>query len=73
MLKLLRLPIIIAISKVDIPGANLDKVKQQMSEQGIVPEDWGGRPQVLFPYQLLKGKELKSSWNKYSLLQKCRN
>lgn len=35
-------PIIIAISKMDAPGANPDKIKQQMSEQGIVPEDWGG-------------------------------
>ncbi len=35
-------PIIAAINKIDKPGANIEKVKQQLSEQGLVPEEWGG-------------------------------
>ncbi len=35
-------PIIIAVNKMDKPGANVDLVKGQMAEQGLQPEDWGG-------------------------------
>jgi translation initiation factor IF-2 len=35
-------PIIVAINKIDLPQANPDRVKQQLSELGLVPEDWGG-------------------------------
>lgn len=35
-------PIIIAINKMDKPGANPDRVKQQLAEVGLVVEDWGG-------------------------------
>ena len=34
--------IIVAINKIDSKGANVDRVKQQMQEKGIAPEDWGG-------------------------------
>ena len=34
--------IIVAINKIDLPGANPDKVKQELSEQGLVIEEWGG-------------------------------
>ena len=34
--------IIVAINKIDKPGANLDKVKKELSEHELVPEDWGG-------------------------------
>ncbi|WP_295994961.1 translation initiation factor IF-2 [uncultured Veillonella sp.] len=35
-------PIIVAINKMDKPGANPDHVKQQLVEHGLVPEEWGG-------------------------------
>jgi len=35
-------PIIVAINKIDKPGANPDRVKQQLAERGLVPEEWGG-------------------------------
>jgi len=35
-------PIIVAINKVDRPGANPDRVKQQLSDQGLLVEEWGG-------------------------------
>ncbi len=36
------IPIIVAINKIDKPGANIDNVKKQLAEHGLVPEDWGG-------------------------------
>jgi translation initiation factor IF-2 len=35
-------PIIVAINKIDLPEANPDRVKQQLSEYDLIPEDWGG-------------------------------
>ncbi len=35
-------PLVVAINKVDKPGANLDRVKKQLSDQGLLVEDWGG-------------------------------
>ncbi len=35
-------PIIVAINKIDKPEANVDRVKQQLLEQNLQPEDWGG-------------------------------
>lgn len=35
-------PIIVAINKIDKPGANIDKVKQELTEYSLIPEDWGG-------------------------------
>ncbi len=34
--------IIVAINKIDLPDANVDKVKQELMEYGLVPEEWGG-------------------------------
>jgi translation initiation factor IF-2 len=36
-------PIIVAVNKMDKPEANPDKVKSQLSELGLMPEDWGGQ------------------------------
>ncbi len=35
-------PIIVAVNKIDLPEANPDRVKQQLSEHDLLPEDWGG-------------------------------
>ena len=35
-------PIIVAVNKIDRPGANPDRVKQELTEHGLIPEDWGG-------------------------------
>jgi translation initiation factor IF-2 len=40
--KAAELPIIVAVNKIDKPGANPDKVKQELTEYGLVPEEWGG-------------------------------
>ncbi len=36
-------PIIVAVNKIDKPGANPDKVRQELTEYGIIPEEWGGQ------------------------------
>jgi translation initiation factor IF-2 len=40
--KAAEVPIIIAVNKIDKPGVNVDKIKQQLTEYEIVPEEWGG-------------------------------
>lgn len=40
--KAANVPIIVAINKIDLAGADPDKVKQQLSKEGLLVEDWGG-------------------------------
>src|SRR5690606_3666050 len=40
--KAAKVAIIVAINKIDLPGANPDRVKAQLQEQELAPEDWGG-------------------------------
>jgi len=37
-----QVPIIVALNKIDLASANPDRVKQQLADRGLVPEDWGG-------------------------------
>ena len=36
------IPIIVAVNKIDIPGANVEKVKEELTKYELVPEEWGG-------------------------------
>ena len=36
-------PIIVAVNKIDKPGANPDNVRQELTEYGVIPEEWGGQ------------------------------
>ena len=49
--------IMVAINKIDTKGANIDRVKQQMQERGIAPEDWGGET-ICVPISALKGENI---------------
>jgi translation initiation factor IF-2 len=40
--KAAEVPMIVAVNKIDLPAANVDKVKGEMANQGLNPEDWGG-------------------------------
>jgi translation initiation factor IF-2 len=40
-------PIIVAINKIDKPGSNVEKIKQQLAERNILVEDWGGKYQCV--------------------------
>jgi len=46
--------IVVAVNKMDLPGANLDRVKKQLQEQGLAPEDWGGET-IVCPVSATKG------------------
>lgn len=40
--KAAKVPVIVAVNKIDKPGANVEKVKQALTEYDLVPEEWGG-------------------------------
>ncbi len=40
--KAAEVPIIVAINKIDKPNANIDRVKRELSDHGLIPEEWGG-------------------------------
>lgn len=46
-------PIVVAVNKMDKPGVNPDRVKQQLAELGLQPEDWGGDT-MYYPVSALK-------------------
>jgi len=41
------IPIIVAVNKIDLPQANPDKVLRELSEHGLIPEEWGGDTPVV--------------------------
>jgi translation initiation factor IF-2 len=40
--KAAQVPVVIVINKIDKPDSNIERIKQQLAEHGIVPEEWGG-------------------------------
>ncbi|MGF1589241.1 MAG: translation initiation factor IF-2 [Pleurocapsa sp.] len=50
-------PLIVAINKVDKPESNPDRIKQELTDQGLVPEDWGGDT-TMVEVSALKGDNL---------------
>lgn len=55
--KAAKVPIVVAINKVDLPDANVDRVKQQLLEHELVPEEWGGST-VVVPISARTGEGL---------------
>ena len=47
-------PTIVAVNKIDKPTANLDRVMQELTEYGLIPEDWGGDT-IFVPLSALSG------------------
>ncbi|KAB2967167.1 MAG: translation initiation factor IF-2, partial [Thermoanaerobaculia bacterium] len=47
-------PIVVALNKIDKPNAHPDRVKQQLADKGLMPEDWGGQT-VVAPVSAAKG------------------
>ncbi len=46
--------IMVAVNKIDLPSANIDRVKQQLQEHELTPEDWGGDT-IVVPVSATKG------------------
>ena len=55
--KAAEVPLLVAINKVDKPESNPDRIKQELTEQGLVPEDWGGDT-TMVEVSALKGENL---------------
>lgn len=52
------IPMIVAINKIDKPNAQPDRVKQELTEHGLVPEEWGGDT-ICVPISALKGENIE--------------
>ncbi|MEC4803201.1 MAG: translation initiation factor IF-2 [Jaaginema sp. PMC 1079.18] len=50
-------PLIVAINKIDKPEAEPDRIKQELTEQGLVPEEWGGET-IMVPVSAIQGENL---------------
>ncbi|MEB3826770.1 translation initiation factor IF-2 [Phormidium sp. CCY1219] len=55
--KAAQVPIVVAINKVDKEGSDANRVKQELMEQGLVPEEWGGDT-IMVPVSAIKGENL---------------
>lgn len=53
--KAAKVPIIVAINKIDKPGANPERIKQELTEHGLVAEDWGGDV-IMVPVSAMTGE-----------------
>ena len=51
------IPIIVAVNKIDLPDANVDKVKQELMTYELVPEEWGGDT-IYVPISAKKGQNI---------------
>ena len=56
-IKQVEAPMIVAINKIDKPEANIDRIKQQLTEHGVVPEEWGGDA-ILIPISAKTGQNI---------------
>lgn len=49
-----KVPVVVAINKTDMPGADIDRVRRQLQERDLTPEEWGGET-LAVPVSALKG------------------
>ena len=56
-LKQQKVPIIVAINKIDKPTANPERIKQELTEYGLVPEEWGGET-IMVPVSAQTGENI---------------
>ena len=52
-----KVPMIVAINKIDVPTANIDKIKQQLTEYEVIPEEWGGDA-IMIPISAKTGENI---------------
>lgn len=56
-IKSVKAPMIVAINKIDKPEANVDRIKQQLTEYDVVPEEWGGDA-IIIPISAKTGQNI---------------
>jgi len=52
-----KVPIIVAVNKIDLPDASPDRIRQQLADRGLIPEEWGGDTQYV-NVSALKGENI---------------
>ncbi len=65
-------PIVVAVNKMDAPGANIEKVKQDLTEIDVIPEDWGGDVPFM-PVSALKGEGIDDLLDTVNLVAEMQN
>ena len=56
-IKAVKAPMIVAINKIDKPEANIDRIKQQLTEHDVIPEEWGGDA-IIIPISAKTGQNI---------------
>ena len=56
-IKAAKMPFVVALNKIDLPGANVDRVLGELAEKGLTPEAWGGDT-VTVPISAKKGENI---------------
>ena len=56
-IKQVKAPMIVAINKIDKPEANIDRIKQQLTEHDVIPEEWGGDA-IIIPISAKTGQNI---------------
>ncbi|MBR5782825.1 MAG: translation initiation factor IF-2 [Clostridia bacterium] len=69
--KAAEIPIIVAINKMDKPGANPDRVMQELTEHGLVSEDWGGET-IMVPVSAVKRDNIDTLLEMVNLVAEMR-
>lgn len=52
-----KVPMIVAINKIDLPTANIDKIKEELAKEDVLPEEWGGDT-IMVPISAKKGTNI---------------
>lgn len=56
-IKQVKAPMIVAVNKIDKPEANIDRIKQQLTEHDVIPEEWGGDA-IIIPISAKTGQNI---------------
>lgn len=52
-----KVPMIVAVNKIDLPTANIDKIKEELAKEDVLPEEWGGDT-IMVPISAKKGTNI---------------
>lgn len=65
-------PIIVAVNKIDKPEANIERIKTQLTENGLLPEDWGGDT-IICPVSAKTGEGMENLLDSINLIAEIKD